>query len=116
MLVENLPINRSWTFQDNDDVMVTFVMKEAGVVIPLVGCTVFSQIREEDNSEGVLVSEGSCTISEGIITVSYPRADLANQVGQTLYGDIRIRTAEDKLLTLLKFSAAMEATISREVV
>ena len=115
MLVEKLPIKREWEFFDNDDVVITFSMKSLGVAIPLVGCSAFSQIRESCDEDGVLVSEGECTIVDNVISAAFSRASLENRVGQLLYGDLRLLTADGKRVTLLSFTALKQGTVSRPV-
>lgn len=115
MLVEKLPIKREWEFYDDDDVVITFGMKDNGVAIPLTGTTPFAQIRDSTSDAGVLVSEAIITIVSDTIVATFARADLANLVGSTIYGDIRLTTADSKRLTLLSFSALMKSTISRPV-
>ncbi len=115
MLAEKLPIKREWEFWDDDDVTITFSMKDTGVLIPLTGCTAFSQIRDSASDAGVLISDGQVSITSDIITTVFPRADLVGLVGSTVYGDLRLITVDTKHITLLSFSALMNSTISREV-
>jgi hypothetical protein len=115
MKVETLPIERSWVLSSGDDFELTFSMTEDGVVIPLAGAVPFAQIREEDNNTSALVSEGICSIVSNAIVVNFPRDDFALYENSTLYGDLRLSTSADKVITLLSFSLLIKPTISRRV-
>jgi len=116
MQVEKLPIKREWDFYDDDDVVITFSMTDSGVAISLTGATPFAQIRTTpDANTGTLIAQGTCSVASDIITTTFAKADLADLVGSTIYGDLRLRTALNKSITLLSFSALINSTVSREV-
>jgi len=115
-IVEKLPIRKEWKFQEDDDVTITFLMKENGTLVSLIGGTAFSQIREGEDAASTLISEGTVDITDNIITVVFSKADLAAYVGQIVYGNIRFKDVANKYLTLLKFSSEIESTNTREVV
>jgi len=115
MIVEKLPVKREWEFYDDDDVVVTFGMKENGVAISLAGTTPFAQIRTDRNETSTLVSQATISVVSDTIIATFSRADLAGRVGSTVYGDIRLITVDSKRITLLSFSAALLSSISRPV-
>jgi hypothetical protein len=116
MIVEKLPIKKEWIFQEDDDITITFSMKDNGVLVSLVGGTAFSQIRVGEDAASVLIATGTVTITANVITASFTKASIVPYVGKTIYGNIRFKDSAGKYLTLLKFSAEIESTNTREVV
>lgn len=117
MIVDQLPVERKWKLSDGDDLVITFCMKDADTLIPLTGCTAFSQIRTTDNADtGTLIATGACDIANDVITVVYAKEVLTGLVDETVYGDIRITTPALTVITLLSFSANVKPTVSREVI
>lgn len=113
MLVEKLPVKREWEFYDDDDVVITFSMKDSGTLIPLAGMTSIAEIRDADSSTATLLSTATCSITSDIITARFPLVDLANLVGSTVYGELRLLDTSSYKITLLKFTATMNATFAR---